>query len=109
MNWSQFYLMSFYSTVDVTLGNFNCEYLVRIIPNNKYLFKCKLAQSVLCDSCSIQEESNVHLFWQCWYIQDLWPKVHEILTSNHIEIQLSYFDISFGVSYKIKFLILFYF
>ena len=103
MNWSQFYLMSFCCTVEVTLGNFNYEYFMRMIPTNKYLFKCKLAQFVLCNFCSMQEETNVHLFWQCWYIQDLWSKVQEKLTSNHIEIQMSYFNINFGVSYKNKF------
>ena len=75
---------------------------MRIIPNNRYLFKCKLVPSVLCDFCSMQEESNFHLFWQCWYIQDLWSNVQEILTSNNIEIQLSYFNISFGVNCKNK-------
>ena len=52
--------------------------------------------------CSMQKETNVHLFWQCWYIQDLWSKVKEILTSNTTEIQLSYFNISFGVNFKNK-------
>ena len=32
----------------------------------------------------------------------MWSKVQEILTSNNIEIQLSYFNISFGVNYKNK-------
>ena len=50
----------------------------------------------------MQEETNFHLFWQCWYIQDLWSNVQEILTSNNIEIQLSYFNISFGVNCKNK-------
>ena len=48
MNWSQFYQMSFSCTVDVKLRNFNYKYLMRIIPNNRYLFKCKLVPSVLC-------------------------------------------------------------
>ena len=102
MNWSQFYQMSFICTVDVKLRNFNYKYLMRIIPNNRYLFKCKSAPSLLCDFCSMQEETNFHLFWQCWYIQDLWSNVQEILTSNNIEIQLSYFNISFGVNCKNK-------
>ena len=75
---------------------------MRIIPNNKYLFKCKLAPSVLCDFCSRQEETNIHLFWQCWYIQELWSQVQDILTSNNIEIELSYFNVSFGVKFKNK-------
>ena len=75
MNWSQFYQMSFSCTVDFKLRNFNYKYLKRKIPNNKYLFKCKLVPSVLCGFCSMQEETIVHLFWQCWCIQDLWSKV----------------------------------
>ena len=68
-------------TVDVKLRNFNYKYLMRIIPNNKYLFKCKLVPYVLCEFCSMQ----VNLFWQCWYIQDLSSKVQEILTSNNMK------------------------
>ena len=102
LKWPQIYLMSFNCTIDVKLRNFNYKYLMRIIPNNKYLFKCKLAPSVLCDFCSMQEETNAHLFWQCWYVQDLWSQIQEILNSNNIEIQLSYFNISFGVSFNNK-------
>ena len=50
----------------------------------------------------MQGETNFHLFWQCCYIQDLWSNVQEILTSNNIEIQLSYFNIRVGVNYKNK-------
>ena len=75
-------------------------FLMRIVPNNKYLFKCKLAPSVLCDFCLSQEETNAHLFWECWYIQDFWSKIQDMLTSNNIEIQLSYFTISFGVNFE---------
>ena len=102
LNWPQFYLMSFNCTIDVKLRNFQYKYLMRILPNNKYLFKCKLTPSVLCDFCSMQEETNFHLFWHCWYIQALWSKIQEILTFNNIDIQLNYFNISFGTSFKNK-------
>ena len=102
INWSQVYLMSLNCTIDVKLRNFNYKYLMRIVPNNKYLFKCKLAPSVLCDFCSRQVETNVHMFWQCWYIQDLWSKIQEMLTTNSIDVQLTYFNISFGVSFNNK-------
>ena len=100
LNWHKYYQMSFNFTVDVKLRNFNYKYLMRIVPNNKYLFKCKLAPSVLCDFCVRQEETNAHLFLECWYIQKFWSKIQEILTFNNIEKQLSYFAISFGVSFK---------
>ena len=73
---------------------------MRILPNNKYLFKCKLTPSVLCDFCSMQEETNFHLSWHCWYIQALWSKIQEILIFNNIDIQLNYFNTSFGTSFK---------
>ena len=43
-----------------------------------------------------------HQFGQCRYIQDLCSKIQEILTSDNIENQLSYFNISFEVSDKNK-------
>ena len=99
LNWPQYYQMSFNCTVDVKLRNFNCKYLMRIVPNNKYLFKCRLAPSVLCDFCSRNEETNAHLLWQCWYVQDLWSKIQEILNANNIDISLSYFNVCFGVTF----------
>ena len=57
------YLLSYFNcTVNVKLININYKYRMRIIPNNKYLFKCK---SVVRDFCSMQEETNVHLFRPC--------------------------------------------
>ena len=50
----------------------------------------------------MQEETNAHLFWQYWYVQDLWSQIQEILNFNTIEIQLSYLNISFGVSFHNK-------
>ena len=35
-------------------------------------------------------------------MQDLWSNIQEILTSNNIDIQLSYFNIRFGVSFNNK-------
>ena len=46
VNRSQFYQMSFSCTVDVKLRNFNYKYLMRIIPNNRYMFKCNLVPPV---------------------------------------------------------------
>ena len=56
------YQMAHRFTIDMKLRNFQYKYLMRIVPNNKYLFKCKLAPTVLCDFCAMQEETNAHLF-----------------------------------------------
>ena len=46
--WDSAYLMA----IDVKLRNFQYKYLMRIVPNNRYLFKCKIARTVICNFCS---------------------------------------------------------
>ena len=84
-------------TIDIKLRNFQYKYLMRIVPNNEYLFKCKLAPTVLCDFCAMQEETNVHLFWECFYVQEYWSKIQKFLKNNNLEIELTYYRISFGI------------
>ena len=61
-------------TIDMKLRNFQYKYLMRIVPNNKNLFKCKLSPTVLCHFCAMQEETNAHLFWESFYVQEYWSK-----------------------------------
>ena len=68
------YILRTNFTIDVKFRAFQYEYLLRILPNNKFLCKCKIASSVLCDFCSKYEETNAHLFWECWYVQNFWSK-----------------------------------
>ena len=84
-------------TIDMKLRNFQYKYLMRIVPNNKYLFKYKLAPTVLCDFCAMQEETNAHLFWECSYVQEYWSKIQKFLKDNNLEIELTYYRISFGI------------
>jgi hypothetical protein len=48
-NWKQIYVMPYKTTIDSTLRNFQYKYIQRIIATNKYLFKCKLSNTNLCD------------------------------------------------------------
>ena len=45
---------------------------MQIVPNNKYLFKCKLASNILCDFCAIKAEA--HLCWECFYVHEYGEK-----------------------------------
>ena len=91
------YQMAHRCTIDMKLRNFQYKYLMRIVPNNKYLFKYKLAPTVLCDFCAMQEETNAHLFWECSYVQEYWSKIQKFLKDNNLEIELTYYRISFGI------------
>ena len=51
-DWKNIYMMPFKSTIDTKLREFQYKYIMRIIPTNKFLFKCNLVQSNLCDFCN---------------------------------------------------------
>ena len=55
---------------------------MRIVPYNKYLFKCKLSPTVLCDFCAMQEETNAHLFNEWSYVQEYWSKIQNFLKNK---------------------------
>ena len=95
--WEVAYQMAHRCTIDMKFRNFQYKYLMRIVPNNKYLFKCKLPPTVLCDFCAMQEETNAHLFWECSYVQEYWSKIQKFLKDNNLEIELTYYRISFGI------------
>ena len=97
IDWDSAYLMAFRCTNDVKLRNFQYKYLMRIVPNNRYLFKCKIAPTVLCDFCSMQEENNAHLFWDCIYSQEFWSHIRIFLNDNIMQVDISYLNISFGI------------
>ena len=42
----------------------------------------------LCDFRAMQEETNAHLFWECFYVQEYW---------SNLEIDLTYHRIRFGI------------
>ena len=72
--------MSHRCTVDIKLRNVEYKYLMRIIPNHKYLFKCKLASAVLCDFYAMQEEAKAHLFRDCLLLQGQKSKSFYMIT-----------------------------
>ena len=49
----------------------------------------------------MQKESNSHLFWECWHVQELWSQIQNFLLSNNLEIKFNYFRICFGIKPKL--------
>ena len=45
----------------------------------------------------MQEEINAHLFWDCFYEQGYWPKIKKLLQDSNLEIDLTYYRISFSI------------
>ena len=82
---------------DVNLRNFQYKYLMRIVPNNKYLFKYKIASTGLCDFCTMQKENNSFLFWECMYTQEFWSNIRIFLNDHTMQVDISFLNISFGI------------
>ena len=62
LKWDTIYKNIYSSTINVKLRNVQYKYIFRIIPTNKRLFTQNIANSNLCDFCSMDIENLKHLF-----------------------------------------------
>ena len=79
---------------------------MRIIPNNKFLFKCYITNSSLCDFCNMYIESNKHLFWECHNTRSFWTEIQRFFNEKLININLDYSIISLGFTDQSSYTIL---
>ena len=97
IEWKNNYTRIFKTTIDTKMRSFQYKFIMNIVPTNAYLYKCRLANSTLCDFCSRHEETIEHIFWKCNHIQALWNNLVNFLKEKNITLTLSFQDICFGV------------
>ena len=113
INWKIVHTMPFKSVIDTKIRAFQYKYLMRIIPNNQFLYKCNISNSSLCDFCSMHVETNKHLFWECQCSRAFWTELEIFLSEKQINVRLDYTIISFGYtewsssSYLLNFIIIY--
>ena len=98
LNWNNIYTSRLQATKDVRLQNFQYKCLMRIIPTNKYLLKCKLKETALCEFCSMEIETINHLFWECNHVQHFWTNLAMFLLRHNITINFSLMYVTFGIT-----------
>lgn len=97
IDWKEIFITPITCTIDTKLREFQYKYIMRIVPNNVFLFKCKLVPSNLCDFCSMATETVKHMFWECYIIQKFWVELHRYLNIKGIQTRpLTFQMISFG-------------
>ena len=101
LNWKKIYTISLAATKDVKLRNFHYKYIMRIIPTNKFLLKCGIGESALCDFCNMEIETIDHLFWQCKHVQTFWTEFSHFLSDLNIDIEFNLINIAFGFTITI--------
>ncbi|KAH3798106.1 hypothetical protein DPMN_151696 [Dreissena polymorpha] len=94
LNWKHIFTMPYKATIESTLRNFQYIYIHRIIATNKYLFKCKLSNSNLCDFCSEKIETIEHLFWECKHIQPIGNQLVSFLEQQQLNVKLSFLNLA---------------
>jgi hypothetical protein len=72
------------------------DFLHRNIATNKFLFRCKLAESSLCDFCNMEIDSIEYIFWTCQQTQSFRNKLFKWFVEigihvNRDNILLSFF------------------
>ena len=96
INWENIHKIPFRALINTKLRAFQYKYIMRIIPNNNFLYKINIINTSLCDFCNMYIETNKHLFWECQWSRAFWTELEVFLTGKHIEIKLDYTLISLG-------------
>ena len=97
IEWKPIYRLSFETTVDNKLRNFNYKYLMGIVRTNKELFKFSLVNSTLCDFCGQVPENIRHLFWECQHVQTFWVNLSNAFNVCNINVDINFLNISLGM------------
>ena len=96
VNWKVVHTMPFKSLIDTKIRAFQYKYLMRIVPNNRFLYKCNITNTSLCDFCTMFVETNKHLFWDCQFSRAFWTDLEVFLTEKQLTVMLDYKIISLG-------------
>ena len=105
LNWRAIFKKCMYNTTDPQLQWFQARLLHRILPTQKYLNLCKLADSATCVFCKNDIESLNHLFWDCYHVKMFWTALMNLLHEKCTHcIRLSFTKelIMFGLAENIR-------
>ena len=73
---------------------------MRIIPTNRFLLKCNIGHTTLCDFCCMEIETLDHLFWECIHVQLLWTNLSTLLQdyNHYVFIYFNLRNIMLGIT-----------
>ena len=71
LDWKTIHLLPRIATVDTTIRIFQYKLLNNVLFLNKMLYRFGISQNSLCSSCSLKEETPMHIFYSCNHTQIL--------------------------------------
>ena len=97
IEWEKVYSLSFRSTLESKLREFQYKILNCIVFTNEKLFRFGITQSPLCTFCQKENESIEHLLFSCKETSEFWKHVLSWLRDNNISVvELKEADLTFG-------------
>ena len=82
LNWTLIFSKCFKISKDTKLQWFQARTLHRILPTNRYLNICKIAENHDCTFCSNEIETIEHLLWECIHVRTFWNELLKLLKSR---------------------------
>ena len=86
LNWGEIFCKPILTTKDMQLRWFQFRILHRLLPRGCYLYLRHLTETPMCDFCSHEEETLLHLFWECLAVQSFWS---DVMISRDIQVELN--------------------
>ena len=71
---------------------------MRIIPTNRFLLKCNIGHTTLCDFCCMEIETLDHQFWECIHVQLFWINLSTLLQDYNVFIHFNLRNIMLGIT-----------
>ena len=87
IDWKRVYLLSFRTTLETKLREFQFKILNLIVFTNEKLFRFDMAESDKCAFCQTEVESIEHLHFSCKISSVFWKHVLSWLRDNNIIVE----------------------
>ena len=87
VNWESTYSLSFWSTKETKLTEFQFKLLHRRIATNDFLYKIGIKQSDSCTFCGEATENLVHLLWSFKYSNTFWKACYQWIMQSTSKVE----------------------
>ena len=97
INLKKLELVIFKCTNDVNLRWFQYRFIHRILATNSFLKKIRVKDDYYCTFCKFEEETLIHLYYECKYIQRIWSLLEDwIYEKTGILMNYTKIELLFG-------------
>ena len=90
------YTTSLKATKEIKIQNFSYKFLMRIILTNKFLLKCNIGHTALCDFCSM--ENKITDFGNVFMYSNFWTNLSVFLQEYNVLIQFNLRNVMLGIT-----------